>query len=286
MRIPTLSSPVMKCLALSALFLGLLSPSELYAQSSRPSSRPASRATSRPAKRASPFASALEKAHNLKTWRQKDVFQFDIKLQKGGKELFTATVTMETKGARSRMDIKNGPTLVFDGKKAWVASKTGQFPGARFHLLTWTYFMAAPFKLQDPGSKLVPQSDQALLGKKYKTARLTFEDGVGDSPEDWYVVYKDPSKQQLAALAYIVTYGQSKEKASQAPHVLVYEEPVEVEGVSLTKRWRIYDWSAKKGAFGKALYDIALSKMRFVDAKTVSFKKPAGAKEDKVPGSK
>ncbi|MDF1660184.1 MAG: hypothetical protein P1V97_00330 [Planctomycetota bacterium] len=268
----------------AGLFLGLLNPTASFAQgaTSRPSSRPASQ----PAKKTNAFADAVEKAHNGKVWKEKGAFQFDIKLNRKGKDLFTATVTMETCGARSRMDIKNGPTLVFDGKKAWVASKTGDFPRARFHLLTWTYFMAAPFKLQDPGSALAKTSDQKLHGKLLNTARLTFDKGVGDSPEDWYVVYKDPSKNELAALAYIVTYGKSKEKATKAPHILTYEDPIKVDGVTLTKRWRIYDWSAKKGAYGEAIYDITLSKHRFVDLKKVKFEKPAGAKEDKLPGSK
>lgn len=272
----------------TGLILGFLAPTALYAQgtTSRPSSRPASQATSRPAKKANAFADAVEAAHKAKVWAEKGAFQFDIKLNKGGKDLFTATVTMETQGARSRMEIKNGPTLVFDGEKAWVASKNGGFPRARFHLLTWTYFMAAPFKLQDPGSKLAKGADQKLHGKALNTARLTFGEGIGDSPEDWYVVYKDPANHQLAALAYIVTYSKSKDKANKAPHILTYEDPIKIDGVTLTKRWRIYDWSAKKGAYGKALYDITLSKMSFVDLKKVDFEKPAGAKEDKLPTKK
>ena len=52
---------------------------------------------------------------------------------------------------------------------------------------------------------------------------MTFDRGIGDAPDDWYVVYKDNNSDLLAALVYIVTGGgTSVEVAEEDPHTITY----------------------------------------------------------------
>jgi hypothetical protein len=101
-----------------------------------------------------------------------------------------------------------------------VAPASAKLERARFHLLTWPYFAALPMKLADPGAHLQLLGERSLRGKVYQAVRLTFDPGVGDTPEDWYVLYRDPSSGRLAAAAYIVTYGKSATAASKEPHAI------------------------------------------------------------------
>ena len=258
----------------------LLFPTLATAQSSRPTSQP----TSKPVKSAKAFANAVEAAHGVKAWRSKKVVSTEIQVKFGGKLRIDGKMYMETHSSRTRIELKNGTVLVFDGKKAWVSGNTA-FPGARFHLLTWSYFLAAPFKLQDPGSKLADMGPQPLdKDRKLNAAKLTFGAGVGDTPDDWYICYQNNSK-QLKALAYIVTYGKSAEKAGKEPHAVVYNKFQLVEGVKLSTKWFFYNWNAKSGIFGDAIGEVTLKNIKFHSANEALFQKPEKATEDKLPGS-
>ena len=51
----------------------------------------------------------------------------------------------------------------WDGKKAMVLPDNVDDKNARFGLLTWSYFFAAPYKLSDPGTNHKYLSDIPLL---------------------------------------------------------------------------------------------------------------------------
>lgn len=229
------------------------------------------------------FAEAIEKAQGLDAWRSRPALECALEVVFGQTTLVEGTLLFDPHRDRVRIEQRGGVLLVFDGSRAWVSPDTAQFKGARFHLRTWTYFLAAPFKLRDPGARLVEMGSLPLLGKDYPAARLTFDSGVGDTPDDWYVLYRDPQTNYLAAMAYIVTYGKDREHAEADPHVVFFQDFTSIEGVVLPTRWTFHHWKQETGAQGEPIGQVRLQHIRFVEPEEGAFSKPAAAREDSLP---
>jgi hypothetical protein len=145
--------------------------------------------------------------------------------------------------------------------------------------------VAVSSKLRDPGASLADLGAMSLEGKSYAAARLTFAPGTGESPEDWYIVYRDEASGRVHAMAYIVTYGTTVEKANQEPHAIVYDRYEEVEGVPVAVECSFRLWSKEQGIHGERIGRLLLSGPRFVMPAADAFVKPAGAREEKLPGA-
>ena len=232
------------------------------------------------------YAAAVEKAHGIDAWRGQEVLAADILLNLGGKTVLSGKLLMETTRGRSRIELADGTLLVFDGTDAWVSPASAQIEGARFHLRTWPYFIAAPMKLQDPGSKLSVLGKRQLAGQAYTAARLTFQGGVGDTPDDWYITYAHPQTHRLHAMAYIVTYGKDPAAAEKEPHLIMYEEFETIDGVSISTRWRFWPWSPEQGSHGDPIGDVSLSNVEFVKPTADGFARPDDARPDILPPTK
>jgi hypothetical protein len=138
------------------------------------------------------FVASLERAHGIAAWRTHEAIETTMRVTFGESTAIDGTVLFDQHGGRVRIEQRDGTLLVFDGEKAWVSPPEADFQAARFHLLTWPYFLAAPFKLRDPGTHLEPLADLTTHGESHPAARLTFDDGVGDAPDDWYILYREP----------------------------------------------------------------------------------------------
>lgn len=257
------------------------------AQDTQPATRPESRPATQPDRdspsRSDAFARRIEHAHGIDSWQEQTAVAADIVIHFGGADMFDGSMLYDHHSGRVRMEMEDGTVMVFDGEKAWITPEREMTPGPRFHLLTWPYFLAAPFKLRDPGASLTLKASKQLLGEDFDTAQLTFAPGTGDTPDDWYVVYADPQTQRLKAMAYIVTYGTPEEEAEKEPHVAVYEGEREIDGVHLSARWMFYHWNEEQGAHGEPIGEVKLSNIRFVDPEPGRFEKPSGATEDPLP---
>ena len=230
------------------------------------------------------YAQAIERAHGSGAWHERDAVHATITVNFGGNTVFDqATMRFTTDTARARLDLSDDASVVFDGSKAWVAPASAKVPRPRFHVRTWTYFLAAPFKLDDPGTHLELLGTLKLQDNSYEAARLTFDPGVGDSPDDWYVTYREPANDRLRALAYIVTYDKGQSEAEREPHAVVYEQFEEVSGVTLPMRWRFYHWSKDRGVYGDPIGEVTLSDVSFFEPAADTFAKPEGAREAPLP---
>ncbi len=230
------------------------------------------------------YATAIETAHGIHAWWGWRALAADITVRFGGETALAGKLLMETKTARCRIDLADGPTLIFDGANAWVQPPSSDFQGARFHLLTWSYFIGVPMKLRDPGTVLVPMGLRRLRGKTLSAARLTFEPGVGDTPDDWYITYADPGTNRLAALAYIVTYGKDAAEAETEPHAISFGGFETIDGVTVSTRWRFWDWSEEAGIHGPQLGDASLANVQFVEPEPDAFKPGENARREDLPG--
>ncbi len=252
------------------------------AEASPPTSRAAttSRPTSPP--EAAGLAQQVAAAHGG-LGIAKGNLQARIRIEQGGKVTLEGTMTMEPASARARIDLKDGGTLVFDGTDAWVSPPELKLPQARFHLRTWPYFLCAPWKLGDPGVTMTPGPKRKLKGVECDTCKLTFAAGVGDTPDDWYVAYVDPQSHQLKALAYIVTYGSSAEKANTEPHVAVYEQLTDVDGFKVPSKLTFWNWNEEEGLVGESLGNASFESLQLVAADPEAFARPAKARKDEIP---
>lgn len=229
---------------------------------------------------AAEFVESVEAAQGKASYDSHSALHADLTVEFGGKTVIDGELTMDTPGGKVRLAQNTGALAIFDGTDAWLAPADAEFPGARFHVLTWSYFLAVPMKLSDPGTHVEALGRLPLVdGQATETAKLTFGDGVGDTPDDWYILYRDAETHRLAAMAYIVTFGKSAEQAEEEPHAIVYGGWQEIDGVWLPTDWTFYNWSREQGAHGDPLGHVKLKNLHFVDFDATWFTAPTGAKK-------
>lgn len=259
-----------RALAVS-LFVFTLSAS---AQTTAPATQPVS---------TDQLAQRIEQAHGIDALRDQPAVQGDLVVEFGGNRMLDGVMTFTPNGGQVRIEDRKGPVMVFDGRKAWIAPADSEFKQARFHLLTWPYFALAPFKLRDPGANLTDPGPMKLNERDVPALKLTFGPGVGDTPDDWYILYPEPETDRLKAVAYIVTYGTPLSEAEKQPHAVVYDDFVNVEGVTFPQTWGFYNWSADPGPHGEPIGRASFNNIRFVTPEAQTFQKPEGAREDVLP---
>jgi hypothetical protein len=229
------------------------------------------------------FAGPIEAAQGAAAWHTHDAVQAALRVELGGNTVLTGDLTFRTDGTGSRVATADGKVTVWDGETAWVSPADAEMPQARFHVLTWPYFFAVPFKLRDPGTHLEDLGELPFRDTALPAARLTFDGAVGDTPDDWYVLYRDAATSRLAGMGYVVTYGRSLEEAEAEPHAISYGDFVDVDGVQVPTTWQFWHWSREKGVSGEPIGRATLTDVRFVTPATDAFTAPEGAEEATLP---
>lgn len=219
------------------------------------------------------FSENIEEAHNKTAFMMKEAVSFDINLKFGGNTRLEGTVNMTTNSSKVRLDKADGSVLVFDGENVYINPSSAKTEGARFDIFTWHYFFAMPFKLTDPGTVWEELESKTIDSIEYETAKLSFEPNVGDSPDDWYVIYKDSKTNRLKAAAYIVTFGKEQEKAEEDPHAIVYSDYKSVENVEIATKWSFHNWDSQDGV-GEKLGEATISNINFFSPENDFFEAP------------
>lgn len=209
------------------------------------------------------LVAAIESAHQKSMFNSYQAIQFEFNLNFGGKERFNGRLYMLIDGSKIKME--DASTVKYwDGSKAMVLPSKENNEKARFDLLTWSYFFSAPYKLNDPGTNHEYLGEIPLGDSKFEANKLTFDKGVGDTPDDWYIIYKDKSSDLLAAMAYIVTSGGTDvEEAEKDPHLITYEAYDVVNGVPFATQWNFWTWT-KEGEMKKLLGSATISNIQFI----------------------
>ncbi len=227
------------------------------------------------------FVEQLEEAHQAKKFYQQPAIAFDLELFFGGKERLVATITSKTNSTAIRLEKADGTTLIYDGTAVYQTRADTTYPRARFDIFTWQYFFMAPFKFSDPGTQWELMGEGTMKGATYDCAKLTFKSGTGDSPDDWYLVYKAPEKHILRAMAYIVTLGKTQEEAEKEPHAISYHQYEPIAGIPIATEWRFWMWYEEQG-FGEQIGLANIRNVRFVDPEEDFFQAPKDAKAIKL----
>lgn len=229
---------------------------------------------------------ATQKAHGLESWWGKEVVQADVQIIFHGNLAVDGTFTFEAHGPRSRYDRADGTSIIFDGTTAWVSPASAVAPKGRFHVLTWPWFIMAPFKMQGEGITLSEHSVREVDGVPYETLLQTFAGDMGDAPDDWYRFFIDPASKRIEAMSYIVTYGKDAAEANKQPSIIRYFDYSDAGGPLISTRYEFWLWDPQARAYvGDAPKATgAVSKIRYPKRSEVDFTVPEDARELKLPG--
>ena len=201
---------------------------------------------------------------------------YTLDLHFGGRQRFAGRITQSV--AMDRIDVDraaDGMELRYDGEDVAMIGDTAAgepWPRARFDVFTWPYFFGAPFKLADPGTQWGEVKAYPWRGgEPTDAAKLTFDAGTGDAPDDYYVVV--PGADGLVAgMAYVVTFGKGADAVAEAePHAIAYSEYREVDGVPIAHRWDFYNWDPEAGLGEERIGFAELSNVVWVEVDDAAF---------------
>lgn len=173
----------------------------------------------------------------IDNWNKMQMLSFAIE-KPNGDEVITTNL-------KTRSELIDTPiyTLGYDGNELWINEKNGnEYKGnARFYKGLMMYFYAMPFIVSDSG--IIYEVAEPLLfeGETYPGISISFESGVGESPNDQYVIYYNAKTNQMEWLAYTVTFGQKTK--SRDFHFIRYNNWQTVNGLVVPKRmdWYTYE---------------------------------------------
>lgn len=228
---------------------------------------------------------STQSAHGIEAWWQKELVQADVEIIFQGNLIVDGTFTFEANGPKSRYDRKQGGSIVYDGKTAWMLDSSASEDNARFHVLTWPWFIMAPFKMKGEGITLSDYQTVNLDGKKHYLIKQSFASDMGDAPDDWYRFIIDAKTNQIDAMAYIVTYGTDVEEANKKPSIIQYMDYQDFDGTLISTVYEFWYWDDETfelvGDSPKGVGRV--SNVRYIPNSPEAFKVPAGAVELKLP---
>ncbi len=223
------------------------------------------------------FIALIEKAHNSKAFANHKALSADIEVIWGGKTTLKATLTSQTNSGKVKLAFENGTNVYFDGTDVYMYPASADYKRARFDVLTWHYFFFAPFKLREKGVSVVADIDRLNDGRAYPTAKMTFANGTGDSPNDWYILYRNPQSNLLEGMSYIVTYG-GKAPEEATPNAITYGGWTTLDGVQFPTKWQFTEWNDAKG-FTKMRGEAIIRNIHWVDNTKGIFDVPQESKK-------
>jgi len=94
----------------------------------------------------------------------------------------------------------------YDGKNYWVVADTSYKSNPKFYTNLIFYFYAMPFVLADDGIVYTKSDPITFEGVEYPGYRISYNSGVGLSPEDEYFIHYDAKTNEMAWLGYTVTF--------------------------------------------------------------------------------
>lgn len=197
-------------------------------------------------------------------------FAFD---GKGGEEVHTVSLKIR----KSKIETDNW-TIGSDGETIWVLeNEEGSYKGnAAFYNNLMFYFYSMPFVLSDDGIVYTDMPQKELEGKMYNATKISFNDGVGYSSTDDYILFSDPKTNQMSWLAYTAT-GASKTKSDKFSYIK-YGEWQNVNGLQLpeTLTWYNVENNEPKDKRNDLVFKKVTLTETIIDDSV--FAKPEGAK--------
>ena len=132
-------------------------------------------------------------------------------------------------------------TIGFDGNEVWISPDTLDPSRARFYHNLYFYFYAMPFVVGDPGSNYEDLPLKDINGKNYKGIKVSYDQGVGDAPDDNYIIWYDPDTYQMEWLMYTVTY--RSQEPSDKYNIIHYSDWGSFNGLVLPTKFQPYQYA-------------------------------------------
>jgi hypothetical protein len=205
-------------------------------------------------------------------WNKMQTLSFTME-KPNGKEITTTHL-------KTRAERIDTPTYAMgsDGTSLWVNEKDGnEYKGnAKFYKGLMMYFYAMPFIVGDDGIIYEDAAPLVFEGKTYPGILISYDTGIGASPDDQYILYYDAETGQMQWLGYTVTFG--KDGKSKDFHFIRYNNWQTTSGLVLPKSmdWYTYDNNLPIDKRNTVEFsDISLSENA---PEATMFTKPKGAK--------
>ncbi|OEK01831.1 hypothetical protein BFP97_10025 [Roseivirga sp. 4D4] len=147
---------------------------------------------------------------------------------------------VELQNRYTRIESEN-QTVGFDGERVWVNPPSENAARQRMRYNLIFYFYSFPFVVGDPGISYEDLEPIELKGKSYNAVKVSYGDGIGDSPKDNYIVLSDPETNQMHWLMYTATFGRNE--SSDRFSLIKYDGWQEFEGVVLPSSLQWYQYS-------------------------------------------
>ncbi|MCZ4320136.1 hypothetical protein O4H26_14175 [Aequorivita viscosa] len=170
----------------------------------------------------------------LDHWKQMNNLCFEMK-GKNGDEVHTISLP----NRQNKIESKDW-SIGNDANGVWLLRHDLGYEGnpVFYHNLMF-YFYAMPFIISDPGTNYTAVEPTELDGEMYNGVKISYNDNVGDSPEDEYILYFDPTTNKMEWLAYTVTF--KDQKKSDDWHYIKYDKWQEVNGLLLPEKMVWYN---------------------------------------------
>lgn len=246
-----------------------------------PGDRPAPKPVTTPGELKKPTtADQIAQAHMKDSWDKQPALECTLEISFTGHDTFRAAVLYDDALHAVRMKTDSA-TLIYDGNKCWVTPSAAEFAGARFHAQTWPFIVAAPFELDRQGVHVSDLGVVRLQDKPYRGAKVTFDKGMRDSADDWFMLYADPVTYQIRAMTYSIGHGGESHDSDRATAAITFENFGIFNGAVIATNWTFWDWSEETGIVGEPIGQGKLSKIDFTEASGDAFDRPADAREEK-----
>src|SRR5690606_6169309 len=148
------------------------------------------------------LSNAFEAHGGLDTWKEKRTLEFSME-KPDGYEITTTDL-------KDRYSLVEMPkhTIGYDSESVWMKSaKNATYEGnPKFYYNLMFYFYAMPLVLADDGINYSEAEPLTIEVKSYPGIKIAYESGIGESPDDEYVLYYNTDTNKMALLGYTVTY--------------------------------------------------------------------------------
>ncbi len=226
---------------------------------------------------------AMEAQGGLAGWFSNGpvAFHFNYQPLDGGAPRNTYQV-VDTWSARAKHFSVVDSTQQFgwDGQKAWIKAKDSTVfdYNTRFWSLTPYFFMGLPFVLEGKGIHLDLLEQVEYKDNLYHVVKVTFDSGIGDAPDDYYILYFNTRSRKLEVIRYIVSYPGYFKKGEHMPEKFMELSGEQtVNGITFPENYKTY-WLKEDNTPGEHITDIELSDIEFLpELKDSYFEIPEGA---------
>jgi Family of unknown function (DUF6503) len=171
-------------------------------------------------------------------WNKMQTLSFTME-KPDGKEITTTDL-------KSRAELIDFPTHSqgYDGESIWIKEKEGydnDGSRAKFYRGLMMYFYTMPFIVGDSGIIYEDIEPLTFEEKSYPGVLISYEAGIGSSPDDQYGIYYNSETGQMEWLSYTVTFG--KDGKSNDFRYIRYNDWQTINGLVLPKSisWYKYE---------------------------------------------